>query len=75
MNLCKRYPGPRAIGGKTARGRENSKTSVAAEINIFSLMAYVTNFRQIIAKTSSCEALYDVVSKVTDVRNFPHKYS
>lgn len=57
------------------RGTRISNTRVAAEINIFCLMAHVKNVRQIIAKTSSCDALYDVVTKVNDIRNFPHKYS
>ena len=43
MNLCKRFRAPRAVQGKSVRGRRNSNTSVAAEINIFCLIAHVTD--------------------------------
>ena len=43
MNLFKRFPALRAVHGKAVRGRRNSNTSVAAEINIFCLMAHVTD--------------------------------
>ena len=42
MNLCKRFRAPGAVHGKAVRGRRNSSTNVAAEINIFCLIAHVT---------------------------------